>query len=240
MKFQCLACYEERPARKTVKLSCHAYCKGCFRQLPPKCCGPIDEATCLKNIPRGLRKVYKAKKLEYSVPSHKRYYCPWPDCGIFVPDDEKDKPFDRARCKRRHVTCRKCLGAAHNDPVNCEENQDLKLVTQMADREGWRRCWKCGTMIEHTSFCRRMHCRCGAEFCFVCGARWWSCRCTERHLRELKDRVARQAEIRRQTERVAKERMERVAQGAALDETPLDFDQTLLEFENSANPPRTQ
>lgn len=83
----------------------------------------------------------------------------------------------------------------------------MELVTQMADQEGWKRCPKCRTMIEHTSHCRIMHCRCGAEFCFVYGAKWWTCSCTERQLKELKARVARQKQIRQEMERVAQNQL---------------------------------
>lgn len=150
-----------------------------------------------------MRHIYRAVKYEYSIPFNERYYCPWPDCGIFVPEDDNDTPYDRARCKLKHLTCKKCLGAAHNDPLHCKGNRDLQVVAQMADQEGWKRCPKCRTMIEHRSDCRRMHCRCGAEFCFVYGAKWWTCGCTERQLKELKDRVARLKETRQEMGRVA-------------------------------------
>lgn len=174
---------------------------------PPKCCGTtIDHATCLKNIPRTLGAVYKQKQHEYSVPIGQRYYCPVPDCGLFVLVDKANTPYRRARCKAKHVTCIDCLAAAHKDAAQCPRNRDMELVTRMAVQEGWRRCYRCLTMIEHRNSCRHMRCRCGAEFCFVCGAKWWTCGCTERQLKELKDRVARRAEARRQLdERRARE-----------------------------------
>ncbi|POS81063.1 IBR domain-containing protein [Diaporthe helianthi] len=206
----CLCCYDQRAA---IKLSCqHAYCKECFRQLvlnavqseqywPPKCCGrPINDIICLKSIPRRLRGVYKYKKYEYSVPADQRYYCPWPDCGVFVPEDKDNTPYCRARCKRKHVTCKKCLGFAHLDPVYCPQNRDMEVVIKMAFEHGWQRCWKCRTMIEHTGQCRHMSCRCGAEFCFVYGAKWWTCGCTERQLKQLKERIANSAALRRAQE----------------------------------------
>jgi hypothetical protein len=209
----CLSCYDEHARKDLVRLGCqHSYCKQCFHQLvlsalqpeedwPPKCCvTPIDHNTCLKNIPRALAAVYKQKWLEYSIPMNQRYYCPAPDCGIFVPADKINAPYRRARCKNKHLTCMDCRGGAHVDAAKCPRNRDMELVTRMGGELGWRRCWRCLTMIEHRNSCRHMRCRCGAEFCFVCGRKWWTCGCTERQLRDLKERVAHDAETRRAEE----------------------------------------
>lgn len=181
----CTCCYDDFPPKSLVRLPCqHNYCKQCFHQLvlsalqpedrwPPKCCGvtPIDHTTILKNTPRALTNLYKEKRQEYSVPISQRYYCPAPDCGLFVPAARIDLPFRRARCKAKHVTCMECGRAAHKDAVECPRNADMEeLVQGVARRAGWRRCHRCGTMIEHSTACRHIRCRCGAEFCYVCGA----------------------------------------------------------------------
>lgn len=168
---------------------------------PPKCCAsPIDHNICLKNTPRSLASVYKQKRQEYSVPINERYYCPKPDCGLFVPTDRIDAPFRRARCKAKHVTCMDCLAPAHADATQCPNNLDMELVQRMARQHGWRRCPRCLTMIEHKTACRHIRCRCGTEFCYVCGSRWWTCGCTERQLKDLKERAGRNAERRRAQE----------------------------------------
>jgi hypothetical protein len=105
------------------------------------------------------------KRQEYSTPIHARYYCPVPDCGLFVGPDKANAPFRRARCKSGHLTCMDCRQAAHADAVQCVKNQDMELVQRLAAEEGWRRCHRCHTMIEHRTACRHITCRCGAEFC---------------------------------------------------------------------------
>lgn len=180
----CTCCYDDHPPKYLVRLACHHnYCKQCFHKLvlnalnaedqwPPRCCSvtPIDHKTCLRNIPWTEGPVYKQKREEYSVPINERYYCPVPDCGLFVLPDTTDTPFRRARCKAKHATCMDCGQAAHPDAVQCPRNKDMELVQRIAHREGWRRCYRCLTMIEHTKACRKIHCRCGAEFCYVYGA----------------------------------------------------------------------
>lgn len=180
----CTCCYDDHHPRDLVRLPCrHHYCKQCFHQLvrnalqaeaywPPRCCdlAPIDHNTCLKNIPRALAGVYKQKRHEYSVPINQRYYCPAPDCGLFVPSDNINTAFHRAVCRAKHATCTDCGQAAHADAVQCPRNADMELVQGIARQQGWRRCYRCLTMIEHTKACRLIRCRCGAQFCYVCGA----------------------------------------------------------------------
>ncbi|KAG6362830.1 hypothetical protein INS49_007924 [Diaporthe citri] len=190
----CSCCYDDHPPKDLVRLPCqHNYCKQCFHQLvlnaiqaeanwPPRCCGaaPIDHNTCLKNTPRALTSMYKQKRLEYSVPIGQRYYCPAPDCGLFVPADKDNTPFRRARCKAKHATCMDCGQAAHADAVQCPRNKDMELVQGIARLEGWRRCYRCLTMIEHTKACRH-----------------WTCGCTEGQLKAIKKRAKRTEEERR-------------------------------------------
>lgn len=203
-------------------MRCHNYCRPCFRLLiahaieteanwPPKCClHPIEHRKCLKNISGSLEKQYRQKRQEYMTPIEQRYYCPIPDCGVFVPVDEniKELSYRQQRCSRNHLTCVDCRNWAHSDAAQCPKNKEMGVVQQLAIEEGWRRCYRCNTMIEHQSACRHMTCRCGAEFCYVCGKVWWTCGCTERQL----DRVKRRAKENAAKRRAQEERERREAQ----------------------------
>ena len=52
-------------------------------------------------------------------------------------------------------------------------------MLDVAEREGWRRCYKCRSLVEKTSGCRHMTCTCKAQFCYTCGSKWKTCGCTE-------------------------------------------------------------
>jgi len=40
----------------------------------------------------------------------------------------------------------------------------------LASQQGWKRCGKCGHMVERSSGCNHMHCAgCGHHFCYRCG-----------------------------------------------------------------------
>lgn len=125
------------------------------------------------------------------TPVEHRYYCPIPDCGVFVPlnDNIKELAYRHQRCSKNHLTCVDCRDWAHTNAAQCPKNKDLLFVQKLALDEGWRRCYRCNTMIEHRSACRHITCRCGAQFCYVCGKVWWTCGCTERQLDKVKKRA---------------------------------------------------
>lgn len=45
-------------------------------------------------------------------------------------------------------------------------------MLQMGEKSGWRRCYKCRTLVELTQGCSHITCRCKAQFCYICGAVW--------------------------------------------------------------------
>ncbi|EAW06656.1 uncharacterized protein ACLA_083510 [Aspergillus clavatus NRRL 1] len=66
-----------------------------------------------------------------------------------------------------------CKRAAHEGDCPDEDEE----VLQLSEREGWRRCFQCRKVIELGVGCNHITCRCGAEFCYVCGTKWRQCRC---------------------------------------------------------------
>ena len=72
--------------------------------------------------------------------------------------------------------CPKCGSTAHDDDDETKEGEgcvamhDSRLLGMVSTRKDWVRCPKCQYVLERTKGCDHMTCRCGAEFCFVCGA----------------------------------------------------------------------
>lgn len=73
----------------------------------------------------------------------------------------------------------------------------MNLTNLLAEEEGWKRCFVCHALVEHRDACQHMTCRCGAQFCYVCGQRWRTCNCTMQQLADLKDAVETRKEERR-------------------------------------------
>ena len=72
--------------------------------------------------------------------------------------------------------CPKCGSTAHDDAdesqkgEGCEAMHDFRFLGMVSSRNDWVRCPKCQHVLERTQGCDHMTCRCGAQFCFVCGA----------------------------------------------------------------------
>ena len=46
---------------------------------------------------------------------------------------------------------------------------------------GVRRCERCGAGVVKASGCDKMKCRCGYQFCYQCGTKDATCKCTPSH-----------------------------------------------------------
>jgi len=223
-----MACFEDTPVSAAVKTTCHSYCAPCFGQLvstaiehesqwPPKCClNEIPAKLVARHAPKAVAKTYVAKAAEYGTPVSSRLYCPTADCGLFIPPPPRILSQHRmARCSAGHATCTACRRPAHGgtcrSAASAAEDADAQLTDHLAAEEGWRRCPRCGVLIEHRSACQHMTCRCGAGFCYVCGATWRTCACSVDDLHRLKARAASRRAAREAEERELREAVERFA-----------------------------
>ncbi|KAG5663459.1 hypothetical protein KAF25_001395 [Fusarium avenaceum] len=167
---------EEFPETEIVEVPCgHDLCKPCIiwcveraiaheTLFPPKCCQheiPIEVNSFLSH---DLVDHFEQKRLEYETVN--RTYCSNQRCLKFIPPYCIDD--DDAICNDcGTVTCATCRAAAHAGP--CVSDPETLGLLALAEREGWKRCTKCGRMIELSLGCNSMQCVCGFEFCYVCG-----------------------------------------------------------------------
>ncbi|KAI0135157.1 hypothetical protein F4814DRAFT_436915 [Daldinia grandis] len=202
---ECVSCLDDFNPKEMVRVSCHSYCKPCFlrlirttcdneQQWPPKCClNPIPTATIILNVDSELKKIYHDRAAEWNLPISERVYCSRQSCSLWLQPDQINRARNIARCSTGHWTCIICRGQQHEGD-NCPEDRDMMKTDELAEEEGWKRCYGCRAYVEHGEACQHMTCRCGAEFCYVCGARWRTCACTMEQLAVVK----RDAETRRQ------------------------------------------
>ncbi|KAI1761853.1 hypothetical protein GGR53DRAFT_504000 [Hypoxylon sp. FL1150] len=202
---ECVSCLDDFSPKDMVKAPCHSYCRPCFlrlvntaceneQQWPPKCClNPIPQKTIVSNVDDNLKKVYRSRSEEWDLPVSDRVYCSHPTCSVWVRPRKINRAHRVATCSAGHRTCTICRGPQH-DGNNCPQDRDLTRTEELAEQEGWKRCYGCHAYVEHREACQHMTCRCGADFCYVCGARWRTCACTMEQLANVKI----QAETRRQ------------------------------------------
>ncbi|KAH7326516.1 hypothetical protein B0I35DRAFT_475157 [Stachybotrys elegans] len=194
---ECVSCLDDFPSRQTVRVPCHNYCYDCFgrlisaacqneQQWPPRCClNPIPFDTILRAAPKDVKMKFQARSQEWELPMSERVYCHQPSCGIWISPHGINIAMRVGRCDQNHLTCTLCRGESHG-ARDCPEDRDMVLTNELAEEEGWKRCFNCRALVEHRMACHHMTCRCGTQFCYVCGQKWKTCLCTLEQLHEMK------------------------------------------------------
>ncbi|KAL2023395.1 hypothetical protein VTK56DRAFT_2752 [Thermocarpiscus australiensis] len=188
----CIVCRNDNtPVEKTAKLKCrHRMCHSCLRKvfrlsirdpqhMPPRCCttDPIPLKHVESLFDAAFKREWNYKFWEYST--RNRLYCPSRHCGEWIkPEDIRREGGRRhGKCSRcRTKVCGSCGGWWHHQP-DCPRDEETTQFLEQAKREGWQRCHRCKAPIEIKEGCNHMTCRCGAEFCIICGGKWKTCQC---------------------------------------------------------------
>lgn len=144
--------------------------------MPPRCCTqPIPSSVVKSILSREEQTKFLKAVLQFSTPWETRVFCSNPLCGEFIPPRAKvdpKHPFKVTCRKCRTRVCVMCKRDAHPIGQDCPNDWELDAVLKIGERSGWRRCYKCRTLVELTYGCTHMTCRCRAQFCYICGAVW--------------------------------------------------------------------
>ncbi|KAL6923112.1 hypothetical protein FSST1_000386 [Fusarium sambucinum] len=227
---QCLSCQDDFSDAQTFQAPCsHHWCQPCLvlcietslkdeSLFPPTCCEPLPVESC-DFIPQDLVKRFQDKTVEFSTVD--RTYCSDAACATFIfPQSIRGGIGNCPRCERQ--TCILCKQVQHEGI--CSEDTAAQEVLQLGQQQGWQRCGKCKHLIDLKIGCHHISCRCGHQFCYICGALWKTCECPQWNENRLvdaaPDRIGeayreRQAEEERQRqerERQERERQERERQ----------------------------
>ncbi|KAK0718812.1 hypothetical protein B0T21DRAFT_56571 [Apiosordaria backusii] len=189
----CICCREDfsRENNTLQTLPCgHTYCQDCLEvmiaqstsdesKMPPRCCTQPIPTSIIKNVlPRDKQQLFLKAVQQYSTPWETRIFCPNTTCGEFIPPTPKidpKHPFE-AVCKYcRTRVCVMCKRNAHRLGQDCPSDRELDAVLKIGECSGWRRCYKCRTLVELAQGCTHITCRCKAQFCYICGAVWDPC-----------------------------------------------------------------
>ncbi|KAL8158535.1 hypothetical protein V2J09_000072 [Rumex salicifolius] len=136
---------------------------------------------------------------ESSIPGTEKVYCPSPKCSNLMSKAEalatqwghaftSRLQESACRCVKCYsLFCISCRVLWHSN-MSCESYKigesfwnsrsvDEKL-RQLAGNNKWRKCPRCSHMVELASGCNHISCRCGHQFCYVCGLEWRKKRAT--------------------------------------------------------------
>ncbi|KIW21806.1 uncharacterized protein PV07_12768 [Cladophialophora immunda] len=184
----CDACREPKKYFDVVAAPCnHEYCRDCLRDLfgasltdeslfPPRCCRqniPLDAVSIF--LTSELKQEFQQKKVEFSTPN--RTYCSRPQCSFFISAENiVDEIANCPSCAAR--TCTICKSESH-EGQDCPRDTALQATMNLARDNGWQRCYSCRRLVELDIGCNHITCRCGHQFCYICGARWKTCTCLQ-------------------------------------------------------------
>lgn len=194
----CLICTEDLSYFDAATLPCgHNYCRDCLHRLfnnsftdeslfPPRCCQQgINVESVEIFMTRELIEQLDEKTIEHNTED--KTYCANTSCNAFVPPASISNNVGVCQ-KCGTQTCSLCKDNAHDD--ECQENANTKATLALAQQEGWQRCRRCKAVIELRLGCNHITCKCGNEFCYVCGAQpWKSCECAQWDENRLLDRA---------------------------------------------------
>ncbi|KAI8950260.1 hypothetical protein F4801DRAFT_353142 [Xylaria longipes] len=178
---ECAVCMEADDMGSMVQAPCaHWYChedlqtafqnaldsrqpfRCCLQEIPVDLCATTTE---------DFRERYRLMILELTTPNP--VYCSNRACGAFVPPVQYQGP-DIAACRAcESTTCRICRNATHVGI--CPQDVGMQQAVSLATRNGWRSCPSCNNIVEKRSGCNHMTCRCGGQFCYLCGGVWGTC-----------------------------------------------------------------
>ncbi|SCO85803.1 uncharacterized protein FRV6_09930 [Fusarium oxysporum] len=189
---ECICCEEMFPIMTVQQVPCeHDYCCPCLIrtfelsltspwQFPPDCC---DEEIPLRvieqHLPENVVQRYREKLVEHET--RDRTYCSNRQCLKFIPPkniSDSGEPCyrDEEQCTAcNEITCTNCKNKAHTGA--CEQQVEREQALALAESEGWKRCARCGHLIERNGGCTHLVCLCGHEFCYICGEEYGGCEC---------------------------------------------------------------
>lgn len=161
----CTGCTDRYPRKDMMEAPCkHYYCHDCTSNLvtvslelgsnfPPSCCTvPVTLDAIYGHVSFDLVWDYQQKRDEME----KAYtlQCATSGCDTLIASEEiKGK---KGRCKTcNQDTCRDCKNQWH-EGTSCKEREENQKLATLADAQGWRSCYNCGTFIDMIFGCNHM------------------------------------------------------------------------------------
>lgn len=161
---ECIVCRGDFPESDTTDAPCsHTLCRSCFITLlnttmddeslfPPKCCSrPIPITAKNPFITQSMVDKFKRKKIEFATVD--RTYCSNRNCSTFIPPSSVQGKLGTCTSCRKQ-TCIRFKRTGHQGL--CPVDEISQEVLNMGERQDWKRCVKCGHLIELTLGCNHM------------------------------------------------------------------------------------
>ncbi|KAF2703138.1 hypothetical protein K504DRAFT_444366 [Pleomassaria siparia CBS 279.74] len=199
-RFQCTACMDRFPIARMITAKCsHRYCDKCMKELfmrstkdeglyPPRCCKqPIPLQIVAEFLSGDELSAFQLASIEFATVD--KVYCSNKLCRTFIPPDHISVGLDRATCRKcGHHTCSLCNNTYHTG-TDCPDDAALRETRELAKSMEWQTCYRCNRVVDLRSGCNHITCHCRAQFCYVCGLKWKSCKCPTADINRIVERA---------------------------------------------------
>ncbi|UKZ84595.1 uncharacterized protein TrAFT101_000500 [Trichoderma asperellum] len=194
VKILCATCRESFAEKSNAlhKLKCgHIHCIDCVKNMikqavedeslmPPSCCSsPLTPSLIRAILNQDDQDTFLLAVVKLNTPADEQMFCPDPACGHFIPPQDgydPRHPLDLTCVKCHGRMCAICKDTAHGLGENCPLDWELVLLKkkqqQQNDKEIWRRCYECRSLVGASETSQLMTCLCKAQFCSVCMGIW--------------------------------------------------------------------
>ncbi|XLT34294.1 hypothetical protein HN873_065586 [Arachis hypogaea] len=145
-----------------VKIPC-PICMDCY----------LNMEDCRNILPKKVFDLWGKLLCEAAIPEADKFYCPFKNCSALMIDDgECRKLAKKFKCPHCDgMFCAQCKVAWHHG-IRCKEFQGSNgdvMMMGLAKEKSWQRCPNCKLYVEKNGGCKSMFCRCGENFCYICG-----------------------------------------------------------------------
>ncbi|KAG9311551.1 hypothetical protein JVU11DRAFT_7756 [Chiua virens] len=191
----CVICLDPIQGTEIRALCGHYYDIDCTTSLfqaatrdetlyPPRCCGQnIPLSHVQSHLPEDTRYALSSETSRIFYPQACLLCSPLRAAGFWdpYPKVHSPKPYtfvlhQSAEHGRAPSVVRNTLVTGH---TSASPETDAAQILAFGRAAGWARCPGCSHMIELHAGCFHVTCRCRTEFCYLCGARWKTCRCPQ-------------------------------------------------------------
>ncbi|KAH7848328.1 hypothetical protein Vadar_001365 [Vaccinium darrowii] len=194
----CGICFEEKQNwQMFVNENCsHAFCYDCTgKHIEAKvqdnitaircpeidCKAELGFEACRNMLPEDVIARWAECLCMSQIPESHKVYCPFKDCSAMLLNDTGETIRETECVVCRRLICAKCRVPWHTE-FTCDEfgrlgaeegeGREDALVKELAKKKSWRKCLNCNIYVEKTQGCLHITCRCGYEFCYMCGSKW--------------------------------------------------------------------
>ncbi|GLT91592.1 hypothetical protein SLE2022_094720 [Rubroshorea leprosula] len=189
-EFTCQICMESKPSTEKFNntLCRHPFCLNCITKhiefkvgdgvatvnCPAVDCDhQLDPLLCHSVISKPLFDRWCDRLCDCAILGIDRCYCPYSNCSTLVLN-ECGGTVKKATCPNcKRAFCFNCKVPWHAG-YWCSEraergNRNDVLFGMLVEEKKWKRCYRCGHVIDKIAGCREVKCRCGEIICHECG-----------------------------------------------------------------------